>query len=195
MSLRAGPYHSPEEPFLAAVHNAGHTLGCVATGRSLNSVITGEVCRGNPLGLTRGSDRFSWAVICWAGPAAEAVVATRSGTPVPDAAQWMWTIYQAAYSGTAPSGDYPGPAVTDPAVLAVALSVADANWKSIERITFALTEEARSVHRGPGLSPALVRALIASRDGADISSAFGVWERAMAEVREYRRGGVALRWL
>ncbi|KRE54847.1 hypothetical protein ASG92_24440 [Arthrobacter sp. Soil736] len=133
-------------------------------------------------------------MICWTGPAAEAVVATRSGTPVLDAAQWMWELYQAGYSGTAPSGDYPGPAATDPAVLAVALSVAGANWTSIERIASALTEGVRSGHRGPGLSPALVRALIGSRNGEDISTAFGIWEPAIAEVKEYRPEGVALHW-
>lgn len=94
----------------------------------------------------------------------------------------------------APSGDYPEPAATDPAVLAVALSVADANWTSIERIASALTEAVRSGHRVPGLSPAVVRDVIGSRDGADISSAFGIWEPTIAEVEEYRRQGVTLRW-
>lgn len=195
MSLPAERYQSPEVPYITAVHNAGHAVGCVATGRSLTSVVTGQVCRGNPLGLARGSDRFSWAVICCAGPAAEAVAATRSGTPVRDAAQWMWALYQAGYSGRAPSGDYPGPAATDPAVLAVALSVAAANWTGIERIASALIEEDRSGDRAPGLSPALVRALIGRGDGADISAAFGIWEPALAVVgEEYRRQGGALRW-
>lgn len=109
MSLHAGPYQSPEEPFMAAVHNAGHALGCVATGRSLHSDVTGEVCRGKPLGLTRGSDSFSWAVICWAGPAAEAVAATRSSTRVRDAAEWIWALYQAGYSGNVPPVTIQGP--------------------------------------------------------------------------------------
>lgn len=194
MSLLVGPYQSPEEPFMAAIHNAGHAVGCVATGRSLNAIVTGQVCRGNPLGLTRGSDRFSWAVICWAGPAAEAVVATRSGTPVREAAQWIWALYKTGYSGRAPSDDYPEPAATDPAVLAVALSVADANWDGIERIASALTGAARSGHQVPGLSPALVRALIGSKDGADIGAAFHIWEPAIAAVKDDRREGVGLRW-
>lgn len=194
MSLPVGPYERPGEPFLAAVHNAGHALGCLATGRSLQSVVTGQVCRGNPLGLTRGSDRFSWAVICWAGPAAEAVMATRSGTPVPDATEWIWALYQAGYSGSPPSGDYPGPAATDPGVLAVALSVADANWSGIERIASALTGATRSGHRVPGVSPTLVRDLIGSGGGADIAAAFSIWEPAIAEVKTYRREAARLRW-
>lgn len=121
-------------------------------------------------------------------------MATRSGAQVREAAQWMWALYQTGYSGRAPSGDYPEPAATDPAVLAVALSVVDANWTSIERIAFALSEAVRSGHRVPGLSPALVRDLIGSRDGADISTAFGIWEPAIAEVMDYGRQGVALRW-
>jgi hypothetical protein len=40
----------------------------------------------------------------------------------------------------------------------------------------------------------LVRALIGSRDGADIGAAFGIWEPAIAEVKDYRRRDVALHW-
>ncbi|MFE4227088.1 hypothetical protein ACFRJ8_04265 [Arthrobacter sp. NPDC056886] len=72
-------------------------------------------------------------------------------------------------------------------MLAVALSVADANWPSIERIASALTGTTRSRHRLPRLSPALVRSLIGSRDGADIGTAFDIWEPAIAEVKGYRR--------
>lgn len=145
------------------------------------------------MGLERGPDRFSWAVICWAGPAAEAVAATRSGTPERDAAQWIWTLYQALYSGAA-TGDYPGAAATDPAVITVALSVADANWTGIERMASALTGVAGSGGPFPSLSPAQVMTLIGSRDGADIGAAFGSWQRAIAEVKERRSQGAGLRW-
>jgi hypothetical protein len=192
--LPTGRYQSPVEPFVAAVHNAGHALGCLATGRSLQWAVTGQVCQGNPLGLSRGSDRFSWAVICWSGPAAEAVLATRSGTPVGDAAEWIWVMYQAGLSGSQTSADYPGPAATDPGVLAVALSVADANWSGIERIASALTGATRSGRRVPGVSPTLVRELIGSRDGADIAAAFGIWEPAIADVKAYRQQSARLRW-
>ncbi|ALV42355.1 hypothetical protein AU252_15365 [Pseudarthrobacter sulfonivorans] len=179
---------------MAAVHNAGHALGCLATGRSLQSAVTGQVCRGNPLGLTRGSDRFSWAVVCWSGPAAEAVLATRSDTSVREAAEWIWALYQAGLSGSPPSGDYPGPAATDPAVLAVALSVADANWAGIERIASVLSGATRSGHGVSEVSPRLIRDLIGSRDGADIAAAFGIWEPAIAEVKVYHGQPAGLRW-
>jgi hypothetical protein len=105
----------------------------------------------------------------------------------------MWALYRAGFPGRAPFGDYPEPAATDPAVLAVALSVAAANWTSIEGIASALTEAVRSGNRSTGLSPALVKALIGS--GADISAAFGVWEPAIAVVEDdYRRQGGALHW-
>lgn len=38
MPLPVGPYLSPEVPFLAAVHNAGHVMGCAATGLRLHTV-------------------------------------------------------------------------------------------------------------------------------------------------------------
>lgn len=192
--MPARPYQSPEEPYMAAVHNAGHALGCLATGRSLQSVLTGQVCRGNPLGLTRGSDRFGWAVICWTGPAAEAVAATRFGTPVSDAAEWIWAMYQAGYSGSPTSGDYHDPAATDPAVLAVGLSVADANWTGIERIASALTGATGSGHQVRGVNPRLVRDVIGSGDGADIAAAFGIWEPAIAKLHAHPRQVAGLRW-
>jgi hypothetical protein len=40
----------------------------------------------------------------------------------------------------------------------------------------------------------MVSALIGSRDGADIGAAFNIWEPAIAEVKDYRRQGVGLRW-
>jgi hypothetical protein len=192
MSLPADPYQSPEEPFMAAVHNAGHALGCIATGRTFPSILTAQVCRGNPLGLKRGPDRFSWAVICWTGPAAEAVAANRSGTRKRDAAHWIWALYQAAYSGAVATGDYPGAAATDPAVVAVALAVADANWTGIERIASALTGAAGSRGPVPGMGPEQVMALVRSRDGADIGPAFDTWQRAIAKVKD--RQGAGLRW-
>lgn len=182
-----GPYQSPDDPFVAAVHNAGRALGCLATGRSLQSAVTGQLCEGNSLGLTRGSDRFSWAVICWSGPATEAVSATRSDTTVREAAERIWGLYEAGLSGGRPSGDYPGLAATDPSVLALALSIADANWTSIERIAFALTGSTRWGRRVSAVSPALVRDMIEGRDGADIAAAFGIWEPAIAQEKANRR--------
>lgn len=180
MDLPSGPYQSPDDRFVAAVHNAGHALGCLATGRSLQSAVTGQLREGNPLDLTRGADRFSWAVICWSGPATEAVLATGSRTTVREAAEWIWGLYQAGLSGGQPSADYPGLGATDPSVLAVALSVADANWAAIERIASALTGTTRWGHRVPAVSPELVRDLIEGRDGADIAAAFGIWEPTIA---------------
>ncbi|MET3718663.1 hypothetical protein [Arthrobacter sp. UYEF21] len=143
--------------------------------------------------MTHEPDRFSWAVICWTGPAAEAVLATHSGTPVQDAAEWIWALYQAGCSASLASGEHPEPASTDPAVIAVALSVADANWTSIDRIASALTGTALPGLRMPPLSPRLAGHLIGSRTGADIAAAFGIWEAAIAEVKEYRRQAAGMR--
>lgn len=192
MALPIGPYRSPEEPFTAAVHNAGHVLGCCAAGLSLHGAVSGQACRGTPLGLKRMADQFGWALICWTGPAAEAVLATRSGTPVQAAAEWIWALYQAGSSDPG-AGDHPEPAEADPAVLAVALSVADANWKAIERIATALAVSALPGQRMPSLSPRQVVNLVGSSTGADIAGAFGIWEPAMAEVKGSGRQAVGVR--
>lgn len=193
MTLPVGPYQSPNEPLTAAVHNAGHVVGCYAAGLSLHSAVTGEVCRGTPLGLKRVADHFSWALICWTGPAAEAVLATRSGTPVQHAAEWIWAQYRVG-SSDPEAGSHPEPAEADPAVLAVALSVADANWKAIERISTALAAAAQHGHRMPGLSPRQVGHLIGTGAGEDIAGAFGIWEPAMAGLRESRRQAAGNPW-
>ena len=78
------------------------------------------------------------------------------------------------------AGSHPEPAEADPAVLAVALSVADANWKAIERISTALAVAAQHGHRIPSLSPRQVGHLIGTGTGEDIAGAFGIWEPAMA---------------
>jgi hypothetical protein len=132
-------------------------------------------------------DRFSWSVICWTGPAAEAVLATHSGTPVHDAAEWIWALYQTGHAGSPASGDYPELVAADPAVIAVALAVAHANWTGIELIATGLTGTELPGHRMPRLSPRQVGHLIGSRTGKDIAAAFGVWEPAIAEVKDYRR--------
>lgn len=145
---------------------------------------------GNPLGLKPGQDRFAWAVICWSGPAAEAVMAKRSGASVTDAARWMWALYEAGYSASGPSDDCHQPPATDPGVLAVALSVADANWACIERMAVALTKAVRVGQPTAGLDPAQIRSMVGSREGADIADSFAVWQPAIAELKEHGRSGV-----
>ena len=188
MSLPEDPYRCPVDPYQAAVHNAGHALGCVATGRPFH-VVTAQVCRGNPLGLKRGSDLFGWAVVCWTGPAAGAVAAFRSGTPQVDAARWLWMLYRAAGLGAAATADYPEPLPADPAVLAVALSVADANWRGIARIASRLSKDALSHGRLPAIGAGDLKALIGSRDGADIGGFFEAWAMAVAEAERSRIPG------
>lgn len=166
MPLHSGPYMSPEEPFMAALHNAGHAVGCATTGRRLHTAVTTRRCRGNPLGLKPGSDSFSWAIICWAGPAAEAVAGVRSDTSMSEAAQWIWAQYQEGFPDSPDAGYLV--AAADPAVLAVSLAIADANWASLEEIATALTRPSRLRQRESGLSPAQVRALIGSSHGTDI---------------------------
>lgn len=135
---------------MSAVHNAGHAMGCIAHGRRFLSV-TARTCRGNPLGLRRVPESFIWGVICWCGPAAEAVAATRCGASVQDAAEWIWALYRAACSGRAATGDLPGSGAADPGVLAVALAVADANWAGVESVAAELIAAAASRGRIPGL--------------------------------------------
>lgn len=195
MSLPVEPYLCPADPYLAAVHNGGHALGCIATGRPFRSV-TAQMCQGNPLGLKRGSDLFGWAVICWAGPAAEAVAAFHSGTDRDEAARWMWKLYRASGLGAEAVGDYPEAMASDPAVIAVALSLADANWPGIERIATRLTKDAGSHARLPAIGDRELKVLIGSRDGADIGVPFEgwAWAAAVGAVKDTQSQGVGMRW-
>lgn len=191
MSLPLEPYQGPVDPYLAGVHNAGHALGCIATGRPLR-IITTEVCQGKPLGLEPDSDLFGWAVICWAGPAAEAVAAFRTGTPQSEAAQWLWNLYQAPAAGGATTGRLADAPAADPAVVAVALSIADANWQDIERIALKLSTDAEPYR--PAIGAGELKALIRNRDGADIGVCFETWARAVAEAKDNQTQAAGLRW-
>jgi hypothetical protein len=172
---------SDQQLFSTACHNAGHALAYLTNGHRIPA-LTIEPC--HQLGLQQVPDRTIWSVICWAGPAAEAVAATHAGATDEEAAAWMWSRYHR----NLPPGAIACRRVTttdaDPAVLAVALAIATANWTHIGQLAQELTGvHASSGAPGQKVNSTDVLICIDTEYGEDIGVPFDRWQQAIMTTK------------
>jgi hypothetical protein len=169
--------------FVRASHNAGHAVACVANGKKAPPLDL-EPCRREALGLHEIPDMTAAALICWTGPAAEAIATTYAGATDETVALWMWSRYYNVLPPGAVPCDSTPVASADPAILTAALAIVSANWADIERLARTLVD-AHPVTASPAQrsAPAEVLGSIDTTHSADISASFNRWQQALIATR------------